>query len=243
MSIFDQFVASPKAEAEKDVIAGSGYGPLESGAYEAVIDMCYLDVSKNGAYCLNFVFKTKDGATHKETIYFTNRSGETFYKDKNGNEQNLPGFNTVTSICLLTVGQELNVVGQDAEEKMVNIWNYDLKKEVPTKKKVLMPLLGQEVTLGIQKCIEDKYNKPGETVEKAQIDKVFRAADHLTTAEIRKGQSEAEFYTRWVEDNTGKTRNKAKLAGQTPAATPSAGASASPFGSAPVAAKSDNPFG
>ena len=112
----------------------------------------------------------------------------------------------------------------DLEEKVLNLWDNQQRKEVPQKKQVLMPLLGQQVTLGVLKVIEDKYNSPGETITRNNTDKVFRAEEHLTTAEIRKGQTEADFYTRWSNKNTGNTVNKAKGAQAQPMSSPTAAA-------------------
>lgn len=220
MSLFKELKVDPTVELSKDSLGGgSKYGPLESGIYEMVIDMAYADAAKSGAQNVNFVFKDATGREYKETIYVTSRTGSpTYVNKKTGKSAYLPGYNTVLDISLLTIGEELDALGEQAEEKVINIYSYELKKDVPTPKQVLMPLLGQKVKLGIVKVIEDKnvknaqgmYVPSGETRTINQIDKVFRASDDMTTSEIRNKAIEAEFHKNWAERNNGKVINKAK---------------------------------
>jgi hypothetical protein len=107
----------------------------------------------------------------------------------------------------------------ETETKTISLYNYDQKKDVPTKKEVLTDLIGKEITLGVVKVIEDKYNKPGETRTINDISKVFRTADKMTDNEIRSEEKEASFYKAWAEKNTGIVINKSGKGGTTPAAT------------------------
>ena len=98
------------------------------------------------------------------------------------------------------------------------MYDFDLKKEVPTKVQVLMELDGKPITLGVIKEVVDKNTKndagvyvpSGETREQNEIDKVFNTETGLTVAEILADVDEAVFKGQWAEKNTGKTRNKAK---------------------------------
>lgn len=218
---------------EKDTLGGgSKFGPWESGVYDVVIDTAYMDASAGGAINVNFTFKTSDGKELRSTQYIT--SGEAkgrlpYFIDKNGEKQFLPGYNIANAICLLTLGEEITEL--DTETKVLSLYDYTARKEVPQQKEVIMDLLGKEVTLGVLNVIEDKnvkndagqYVPSGETRTINEIDKVFRTADKLTTAEIRAEQTEAEFYTKWAESNTGKVRNKSKGAAAGNASAPAAG--------------------
>ena len=219
MGFFDNLKIDSKAEQETNraPVSNNMYGPVDSGAYEAVIEMAYGDVSKGGAANVNFVFKLANGREYKETIYVSNRKGETFYTDKRtGKPADMPGFTTVKAISLLSIGEEFTDL--EPEEKMVKIYDYAQRKEVPQSKPVFMSLLGEKVVLGIHKIIEDKnikndrgdYVPSGETREVNTINKVFRDGDHLTVPEITAGITTAEYYDAWVESNTGKVINKAK---------------------------------
>lgn len=244
MSIFKQLKVDENVEQETNVVPSANrYGPLDSGVYDMVIDMAYADQSQGGAHNVNFVFKDATGREYKETIYVTNRKGENTYVNKTtGQKALLPGFNTVNAVCLLTVGEELSEI--DTEEKMVKIWDYAQRKDVPQSRHVLMPLLGQKVTLGIIKQIEDKnvknaqgnYVPSGETRETNQIDKVFRESDKLTVPEIRGGKTDASYYADWSEKNTGTVRNRSKgtadpsVAGGVSASAPAASTGKKLFG-------------
>jgi hypothetical protein len=214
MNSFKNLTVDASIESDKDSLGGSKYTPLDSGVYDTVIDLAYVDESKGGAMSVNFVFKTQEGKELRQNIYVTSGAEKgklNYYVDKEGNKKYLPGFNTVNDICLLANGTALNEV--ETETKVLSIYNFDQKKEVPTKKEVLVDLIGKEVTLGILKVIEDKYNKPGETRTINDISKVFRTDDKLTVNEVKSEETESAFYAAWSEKNTGLVVNKAGKSG------------------------------
>ena len=215
MSLFKNLAADSTIQQDKDVVGGSKFGVWESGVYDTVIELAYADESKGGAMSVNFVFKTSDGKELRQNIFVTSgkEKGQlNYYTNKDGEKRYLPGFTTTNDICLLTVGEAL--ADLSTETKMLNIYNFDQKKDVPTKKEVLTDLIGKEVTLAVTKKIEDKYNKPGETVTINEISKVFRAADKMTANEIREEASAAEFYDLWKEKNTGRVVDKSGKGGK-----------------------------
>ena len=216
-----------------------GGGVLETGIYNMVIDTIYVDASKGGAINVNYVFKGKNGEQMRSTQYVT--SGEAkgclnYYVDRNGDKQYLPGFNVANSIALLTVGEEIGEL--ETTPKTLKIYDFDAKKELPKEKEVFMDMVGQEITIAVQKVIEDKnvkngageYVPSGETRTINEIDKVFRSSDMMTTAEIREEATEAVFHEKWLAANDGKIRDKtaAKRGAQTGATTAASGAAAAP---------------
>ena len=216
MSLFKNLAVDSTIQADKDVIGGSKFGAWESGVYDTVIELAYVDESKGGAMNINFVFKTQDGKELRQQIYVTSgkEKGQTnYYTDKDVNKKYLPGFTQANDLCLLSVGEALSDI--ETETKTLSLYSFDAKKEVPTKKEVLTDLIGKEVTLGVVKVIEDKYNKPGETRTINEISKVFRSSDKMTANEIRAEGTEATFYASWKEKNTGITINKSGKAGAT----------------------------
>lgn len=218
-------------------------GVLDSGLYGTTVDMAYLQKSKGGA--LGVVLTLKDvanGREHRETVYVTSgdAKGNKNYYERDGQKHYLPGFNLMNSLCLLTVGKELGELAP--VKKTVKVFDFDAGKELPKEVDVLEELLGQEALVGIKKVIEDKrqrgddgqYHPTGETREKNELDKVFRAKDKMTTAEIRAQAEEAAFYATWEQKWAGKTHDKStKDAGQ--AGAPATG------GSAPAAGGSSKP--
>ncbi len=245
--MFENLQRDTNIADETDFLGGGG--PLETDVYSFVIDMAYIDKSSGGAMSLNLQLKSAQGQSLKQTIYVTSgnaKGNRNYYMvKKNGQETGekryLPGFNTGNAICLLSIGKELSEL--QPEEKTINVYDFDQKKEVPTKKNVLMELLGAEIDLGVWKQIVDKNQKndagvyvpTGETRNENEIDKVFRTRDGMTVAEVTAQVEESAFRQQWIDKNQGKVKDKstAQAGGATaglPTATgaaPTAGAPAS----------------
>ena len=118
------------------------------------------------------------------------------------------------ALTLLTVGKEIGQL--DTEKKVVNLYSSTEKKEVPTQVDMLMDLIGQEVLLGLLKQTVDKtakdaagvYQPTGESRDENEVDKIFRARDKMTTAEIRAQAEQANFFAVWEQKWAGKVKDK-----------------------------------
>ena len=219
-----------------------GFNVRDTDTYEATIKVAYAGQSAGGARSVTLVVTLPDGE-YNETIYVTNKKGENWFLNQNDKSKKvpLPGFTTIDDICLVTTGKPLSE--QDSEEKVVKVYDYDEKKELPKSVPVLTELTGQKVYLGILKSIENKnvkndstgeYEPSGETREVNSIDKVFHYPSKVTVVEAREAQkagrdAEATFFDKWVEKNKGQTRNRAK------GADGKGGQSGRPGGGAPQA--------
>jgi len=226
---------------EADVIMTSG--PLDSGLYPATVALAYLGKSNGGATSLTLHLKI-NGREVRKTLWMASgdaKGNRNYYTSKTGEKHYLPGFNVANSLCLLTIGKEIGEL--EPEEKTVNLFNFDAKAEVPTKVPVLTELLGQEVLVGLIRQTVDKnvkdangtYVPSGEVRDENEIDKIFRARDRMTTAEVLARAEHASFADTWEEKFTGVTRNRAKgaaagaaqgsagIPGSAPAASPAAG--------------------
>lgn len=202
-------------EQQQDVVAGgSKFAPLDSDVYEAKVKLAYVGKSVGGAMNITFLFEVGD-REYRETIYITNKKGENFFTNKDGKKIPLPGFTTVNDICLLTSGNPLS--DQDTEEKVVKIWSYEEKAEVPTKVQCLTDVMGNNLLLALQKIEDDKKTKnsdgeyvpTGETVTLNQIAKAMRE-DKFTVNEIQNEKEEPSYHDKWLNQNQGKTYMKAK---------------------------------
>lgn len=241
MSLFANLKTDQSIQEDKDTLGG-GARIVESGLYDCTVKMAHIGYSKGRAMSLNLELLTDTGSTVKQTLWMT--SGEAKgcknYYEKDGVKKYLPGFIMANHICLLTLNKEIADV--EPEEKVINLYSFEAKAEVPTKSLVLTDLMGKKFTGGIIKQIVDKnikdasgaYVPSGETREENELDKVFYIEDGRTVAEIKAQQEEAKFKTAWGERWTGKDRNRSKAAkgGNAPqAGAPAAGATAG----APVA--------
>lgn len=209
---------------DKDVLGGGG--PLDSGIYDTKIDMAYVEESSGGAMGVHLTFKTLDGKSVKVTEWVTSgkaKGQKNYYEDKRtGERRYLPGFNTVNSISLLAIGKEMAEL--EPEEKTIMAYDFEQRKETPQQKMVITELLGQDITLGLQKVITDRNEKndagvyvpSGYTNMNNEIAKVFRTSDRKTVAEI-KAEGDAIFIEKWADKNAGQVIDKsAAKAGHNP---------------------------
>lgn len=237
MSLFNK-LKSDGLEDSQDRLGG--FSPLDSGLYAGTIKALYGGTSDGGS---TYVALVADfgGKEYRETFYVTNRKGENFFLNKQDNSKKvpLPGFTVVDDLCLITTGEPL--AAQETEDKVINIYNFNEKKDVATTVPMLTALLGKDITVGIIKQLENKSEKVGddyvptaETREINFVDKVFHPELKLTVAEARNGvdAADAKFQDAWVEKNTGTLRDKREIkdgAGGT-AARPTRAAGAAPAG-------------
>jgi hypothetical protein len=217
---------------EKDSVGGTG--PLESGLYTCTVNTAYITKSGGGAMGLVLNLKTEANKEIRQTLWMTSGTakGCKNYYEKDGEKHYLPGFNHANSLALLTVGKEISAL--DTEQKVVKAYSPEAKAEVPTKVDMVMDLLGKEILVGVIKQTVDKtkkneatgvYEATGETRDENEIDKLFRAKDRMTTAEIRAQAETAAFADSWEAKWSGKTKEKAKGAAGT-AGAPKLGAAA-----------------
>lgn len=200
---------------------GGNFDPVATDVYDAIIKVAYAGKSQRSNAQSITVHAALGEQEFRETIWITNGQGENFYKDKQDptKKRPMPGFTTVNDLCLLATGQDLSE--QDTEEKMVKIYNFEERKEVPTPVQVLTGLTNKEVKLGILRQIVDKqkqgddgkYHNTGETRTENVIDKVFHAETGRTVNEYLQNVESSEFLDAWVKKNQGKDRNKAKGTG------------------------------
>lgn len=208
---------------EKDVVGG-GFKSLPSDVYDFEILLAYTSTAASGAKAMNLELKNvAAGTKHRFTIYVTNKQGSIKYKDKSGELHYLPGFLTIDSLCLLTVGKPLVQLQESMEKKTINLYNYEQKREVPTDVDMLMPLIGQHIKAGILETIENKSTKNASTGKYEptndkrtinEIDKFFRHRDNKTVGEIVGKKDEATFMTEWLEKWKGKPNDKYKAVAQ-----------------------------
>ena len=232
MSLLANLTNDESIQNETDRVGGSGI--LATGAYQSKIDLAFITTSAGGAMALNLHLKTNDDRTVRSQLWMTSGKdkGCKNYYEKDGQKNYLPGYLLAESLALLTVGKSIS--GCDTEEKVVNLYSYEAKAEVPTKVQMVMELLNKDVIAGIVKQTVDKnvktdagYVPSGETRDENEIDKFFRARDGMTTAEIRAQSEKAVFIDTWKAKNGPEfVRNKAKgaAAGGTAGAPKAAGA-------------------
>lgn len=191
-----------------------GFQVHESGAYTGTIKAAYAgSTPKSKAQSVTIILDTEAGE-YRETFWVSNKVNENFYT-KDGKKHLLPGFIIVNDTCLVTTDKELSQ--QVTEDKVMNVWDPESRKEQPTSVKMLVDLLGKTVTYGLLKQIVNKNEKDqatgeyvptAETREENVTDKVFHHPTNLTIVEARQGIKEATFFDAWVKKNKGVDRDR-----------------------------------
>ncbi len=198
-------------EQSRDVLGGSYI--LESDVYDAIIKMAYAGTSQTSkSQSVNLTLDI-DGKEYRETIWVTNKSNENFYV-KDGKKYPQPGFTTIDDLCLCANGLPLNA--QTVEEKVIKIYDFEAKADLPKAVKVITSILNKPVKVAILKSkvdrtkkndATDKYEPTGETKEENTIEKVFHPTLNVSIAEAR-AKKPAEFLDKWREKNKGTVKDK-----------------------------------
>jgi hypothetical protein len=220
------------SEKEKDVLGGRTL--LPTGVYEGTLDVAYITKSPGGATAFNLVIDI-GGKKVRDQIYVTNRAGGVTYT-KDGKKFPLPGYSLINALAKLTAGKEIPQL--EFEKKLVKVYNFEQRKEVPTEVEVAVELVGQPVKLGIEQHRENKNAKDqaGNYVPTAEIrefntvTRVFHAQTGQTASEYN-AQAPAEFLALWAKEYDGKVIDKTAKGPVAPA--PSGGTAATPAGGKP----------
>ena len=192
-------------ETTQDRVGGGSF-VIDSGAYEAKIDKAYLvNSSSSKAVGVKIEAALSNGKKFRDTIYVTNSEGKNTYLTKDKKLAYLPGFELISNIALVTVGKEL--ADLTPEDKVVEVYNSELKRNAPTSVQMLMELVGTDIVLGIAKtksfkqaknAVSGKYENTEEIVEGNELINVFNIAGY-TALEIKAKATEVSFINQFME--------------------------------------------
>lgn len=218
--MFNNIKIDKKAMEEKTDRLGGGYQTIPSGIYPATIQTAYATQSKNGAKGLVVKYNVNVEGTERpytQTFWVTNRNGDVYYEDRNGNRHNLAGFNHANHLCALLTGNPINEVAM--EEGQVMLYNVDAGKEILTTVPVLPDLTDKDVYLAIINRRVNKQEKDGsgnyvDIAEERminEIEKVFLERDGAVyTFDELRNELPAEFAEKWSERWSGKVDDRYK---------------------------------
>lgn len=239
MSLFGNLKSEGLEESQDRI--GGGFQPLDTDIYTGKIKAAYAGKSAGGATSVSLILDLGAGKEYRETFYVTNKKGENFFlnKDDKSKKVPLPGFTIVEDICLVTSGKPL--CEQGTEEKVIKLYDFDAKKELPKGVDMLVDLIGLEVSLGIIKELHNKNEKKGdeyvataEVIERNATDKVWHTETKMTVVEARSGAESGKFWDSWSERNKGNIRDKREIKdGQAGKPSPSGPPKANGGGDAP----------
>jgi len=209
-------------------VGGGGFF-WESGVYDATIKLAYLNQNPTTkSVSINIILKNSNGKELSETLFIksgTEKGSKTYYTTKDGTKRPLPGYAVADSLCIAAGQGSLSKCIDAAEQKTVNIYDYDARKELPVQRPVLITLLNKAIKVAVHQVKEDKtvkneanqYVPTGDSRTKNEC-KFFGNSEGKTAEEITKGK-EATMFTAWAEKNTGIVLDKTtKNAGKPSAA-------------------------
>lgn len=190
-NIFANKKPAASAEVEDDFLGGGGV--LDTDIYPATIKYAYVGKAANSdARNLTLCLMVNGKQEVTRQIWMTNRNGDVTYKDKKtGESKNLPGFNQVNSLCMLLASKEVG--DMEVEEKTLNLYDFDAKKEVPQAVDCFTELHGEKLQVAIQRQTVDKteknestgdYNPTGETRDVNEFIKFFPEDRLVTISEV-----------------------------------------------------------
>lgn len=191
-----------------------GTSVFSTDIYTGTIKALYAGKSSGGATSVTLIAVIGD-KEYTETMYVTNKEGKNWFLNKQDNTKKvpLPGFTVVDDICLIATGEPL--ANQETEDKVINIWDNEAKKEMPKSVPMIIAALGKPISLGIYKHLVNKQTKVGteyvataETREENVIDKIYHPELKLTVAEARAGIDVAQFWDAWLAKNKDQVRDK-----------------------------------
>lgn len=197
-------------EEEKDTLGGMSF-TVPSGADDYVVALAYFEKAKSGSLALHLHLKS-DTALLRLPLYVTTGDAKgnlPYTENAKGEKKYMKGYNIANAITFCITGKNMNQL--QTEDKVAKLYDFTAKKELDRVVPALTDLMGETITLGVIKCIDDKnvqdatgeWVASGQTKEVNEIDKVFRTSDKLTVAEIKAKATEEAFYTKWVETKTG----------------------------------------
>jgi len=205
---------------DKETLGGGGNQRVwESGVYNAIIEMATIEESSGGATAVNVTIKAADADAKvfplRDTFWATSgkaKGQNPYYVDQKGVKKPLPGYTAANRMCVAANGENLDTTVKAGGKKMVNVWSYEAKKEVPTEKWVLTDLIGKPIKIAVQKFKRNKQKKTdagyvdiADTFETNEVRYFANATTGLSVDEMANGETEATFMDAWHEKNAGNT--------------------------------------
>ena len=222
--MFNNLITDDSIKSNGDSLGGNRNTVLDSALYDMTVKLAYASHSAQKALAVNLVLETEDGKDLKQQIWVT--SNETkgclnYYMTKDTKtgqmtvKKYLPGFELINTLCLMTLNKSLKDMG--TEEKIIMLYDFEQRKEVPTAVSMMTELIGKKITAGVikqlvNKRVKDpstgKYVSIAETKEENEIDKFFHFPSGLTITEAQAKATEPVFKQKWAEKWTGQISDR-----------------------------------
>ena len=204
---------APEMSDERDILPGSAPKVQETDVYPARIDLAYFSEARSGAWMLTLHLEGTglNQFKLKSNLVIRDREGSpTFHNRYTGQDQPLRGLAMADHLAQILTGRSLSQL--KPKEKVIKLWSYEEKQEVPTKKEVFEEFIGKEIQVALEKIEENKRTfKNNEWVDgpdkayKNEVRKFFNK-EGQTLAE-QKAKMPGEYLEKWRTANQGKMRS------------------------------------
>jgi len=165
-SFNEMFAAKKAAQANVEVESfeekgsigsgGSSFKIENDGVYVTLIDMVTFHQSASSEACwYEITLKTEVGQKVKTKLFVTNKDGDTFSIDKNGNKKVLAGNARMGGLNFLINGEWDGM--PVPEEKEIMVYNHSQGGEVAKVMPIVTSLIGKPVAITVKMIIEDGY--------------------------------------------------------------------------------------
>lgn len=230
---------------ERDSLGGGGV--FDTAVYPATIDTMYMTEAASGAVgvVINLII---NGRKYSETKYITNKDGKNTFTDKKTNkEQYLPSLVQLDAFSKMMIGRPLQ--DADTQELTLNVYDWESRREVPTKCEVLTEFTNKPIFVAIQKVrknkntkVDNKYVPTNEEQFSNEIEKFFNEDGLTATESAAKTPITEKFLDQWTVKYAGKLKDQYKTVANAPVAGVP-GRPATPPSAATAAAVTDDLFG
>lgn len=214
MGIFSQYKTDGLEQVQDRI---GGFTPLDSDIYIATIKAMYAQPAKSGALGVTLLATLDNGKEYQETFYVSDKEGKNYFLNKQDSTKKvpLPGFVVVNDICL--IASDMPLSDQETEEKVLNIYDPEAKKELPKNVPVITALIGKKVALAIANELHNKTTKVGdsyqetaESVNRNAVVKVFHPEYKITVYEATE-EKDPTFWDKWLERYKGQVIDRRKI--------------------------------
>ena len=212
-NIFQNTVQAAQQVTEAPT-GGSSFAIPASGVYPATLQLCYVkqNANKPSNTDLYFIFKLDNGFTWNYPVYSVLVNGSPTSPDKDGKPKINYGFMTATRLFQTFTGKSLAEAGDNMVRKIIEVYNFDQSKNLPTTVDVFADTIGARGFVGLTRKIENKKTSVDGTW--VNLPERKEVAVMSTSANL-KGQTYTEVMEKleptklqeWSDANTGKDWN------------------------------------
>lgn len=191
---------------------GNTFAVPPTGAYKATMQYAYMRQNQNKPQNLDIHFQmTLDNGFKWEIIAYGVLVNGSPYTQKPGEEPKLTyGFNTATRIMMMFANKTLEDAANNMSDKIVEIFNFEARKGVPTTVNVFNDTVGKEAWVGLTRKIVNKkqlvdgaYVPLPERKQEAVLSTMATVSTGQTYTELLANEPPAKFQE-WINTSANK---------------------------------------